>query len=32
MIDAIGVLTAALGPQNIFNPGKILPAVRGRYS
>jgi FAD/FMN-containing dehydrogenase len=25
-------LKQAVDPQNIFNPGKILPAVQGLYS
>ena len=31
-IDAMCALKQAGGPQHIFNPGKILPAVQGLYS
>ena len=31
-IEAMRALKQALDPQNIFNPGKILPAVQDLYS
>jgi FAD/FMN-containing dehydrogenase len=31
-IEGMQALKQALDPQNIFNPGKLLPAVQGLYS